>query len=220
MNASTTSDQGGARPARGRPARTPQQAADTRARITSRALELFRSHGYEGISMRRLSAEAGCTPATLYQYFENKFDILQSLWADVLGELFDQLDAIAAAEQDPAARLLSVSETYVRFWLDRRESYYLVFMSGGITQDDVTRFMGDEALLARFAVFRRSIADVLGPQCPPEDAELRSELLVCGLNGIAQGLITISGYPWSDPSALVRALTAAASGPLPSAPPG
>jgi AcrR family transcriptional regulator len=196
---------------RGRPARTPQQIADMRAHIASRALELFREHGYVGISMRRLAAEAGCTPMTLYQYFENKFEILRTLWADVLGELFDRLDATATAERDPVVRLDVISQQYVEFWLDRREHYYLVFMSGGITQDDVALVMGDEALIARFDLFRRCIADVLGNEHPPEDTQLRSEVLVCGLNGVAQGLITMSGYPWSDPTALVRTMTRVAA---------
>lgn len=199
------------RPARGRPARTPAQVADMRAHITAVALELFRQHGYAGISMRRLAAEAGCTPMTLYQYFDNKFEILRTLWSDVLGELFERLEAVAAAEREPVTRLDAVSQGYVEFWLEHRDRYHLVFMSGGITQDDVSLFMGDEALIARFDIFRRCLSDVLGHEHPPADIQLRSEVLVCGLNGIAQGLVTMSGYPWADMRALVRTMTAVAS---------
>ncbi|MEZ5226686.1 MAG: TetR/AcrR family transcriptional regulator [Acidimicrobiales bacterium] len=58
-----------------------------RAHIAGCALELFRSDGYAGVSMRRLAGSAGCTPMTLYKYFENKFEILQLIWADVFVEL-------------------------------------------------------------------------------------------------------------------------------------
>lgn len=60
--------------------------------------------------MRRLAHESGITPMTLYKYFENKFEILGTLWADVLSEVFDRLDALAANESDPAARLNAVAE--------------------------------------------------------------------------------------------------------------
>ena len=67
------------RAARGRPARTPEQVAEMRAHIASCALELFSREGFAAISMRRLAQESGCTPMTLYKYFQNKFEILGTL---------------------------------------------------------------------------------------------------------------------------------------------
>ena len=49
--------------------------------------------------------------------------------------------------------------------------------------------------------------DLLEPSATPDDIEVKAEVLVCGLNGIAQALITLSGYPWADATALVQALT-------------
>jgi AcrR family transcriptional regulator len=208
--AGTNGDEARAR--RGRPARTPEQVAEMRAHIAACALDLFCEEGFEGISMRRLAHESGCTPMTLYKYFENKFEILGMLWADVLGDLFDRLDGLAAAESDPAVRLRAVAEGYVEFWLDHRDHYYLVFMSGGITQADVSSFMGDEVLMARFDVFRSCIAEALGERAEHEEIRVRSEVLVCGLNGIAQGLVTMSGYPWAAPKTLVLGVTSGVLG--------
>lgn len=69
------------------------------------SLELFSQEGFAAVSMRRLAQESGCTPMTLYKYFKNKFEILGMLWADVLGDLFDRLDRLAATESDPVVRL-------------------------------------------------------------------------------------------------------------------
>ena len=198
--------------ARGRPALTPEQVAETRAHIVACASTLFHQEGYESISMRRLAREAGCTPMTLYRYFENKFEILRALWSDVFGELFDRLDETAALTDDPAARLDAVARGYVEFWLDHREQYFLVFMSGGITQDDVSGFMSDDAVLVRFDLFRSCVGEVLGAHAAPDDVRVASEVLVAGLNGIVQGLVTISGYPWSDPTTLVDRLVAGVVG--------
>ncbi|MBL1436463.1 MAG: TetR/AcrR family transcriptional regulator [Rhodobacteraceae bacterium] len=192
------------RPPRGRPQRTEKQIAEMRAKISARALRLFQEEGYEAISMRRLAKEAGLTPMTLYKYFDSKIDILRSLWAGIFGELFIDLEKIAAREPDPQARIHAVSLRYVTYWLDSPDHYFMVFMSKGISQLDVRGFVEADATLAWFYVLRDSLSAALGDGVEPPVKRLKSELLLCILNGIAHNLITISSYPWSDHEDLVR----------------
>ena len=187
---------------RGRPARSPEQIADMQAHISACALRLFQDEGYEAVSMRRLAQEAGCTTMTLYKYFENKIDILRFLWAEVFAELFDGLGKQAAEEDDPVARLTLIATGYVSYWLDHRDHYFMVFMSGGVSQADVVGFVSDSETLARFDLLRTSLHAALG-EVEAEALRIKSELLLCMLNGIAHNLITIPGYPWSDPGKLV-----------------
>lgn len=192
------------RRARGRPARSPARIADMRAHISACALRLFREEGYAAVSMRRLAREAGCTPMTLYKYFDDKIDILRALWADVFAELFDTLDRLAAAEDDPVARLKAVALGYVSYWLEHRENYFMVFMSGGVSQADVEGFVADGATRDRFELLRTCLDAASGGEAGVEKLRLESELLLCTLNGIAHNLITLSGYPWSQPESLVH----------------
>ena len=174
-----------------------------RSQIAACALKLFQQEGYAAISMRRLAQEAGCTAMTLYQYYDSKFDILSALWAEVFGRLFDELGRIALTECDPKERLNAVALGYVSYWLEHREHYFMVFMSGGVSQADVTGFVSGSDTLARFELLHTSLQAALGD----DDAEVlrvKAELLLCMLNGIAHNLITIGGYPWSDPEKLVR----------------
>lgn len=189
---------------RGRPVRSTEQIADMRAHITACALKLFQQDGYAAISMRRLAQEAGCTAMTLYKYYDSKFDILGALWAEVFGRLFDELGRIAETECDPEARLNAVALGYVSYWLEHREHYFMVFMSGGISQADVTGFVSSSKALARFDLLRTSLHAALAGDTDAEVLRLKTELLSCMLNGIAHNLITIGGYPWSDPEKLVR----------------
>lgn len=189
---------------RGRPVRSTAQIVEMRAHIAACALKLFQQDGYAAISMRRLAQEAGCTAMTLYKYYDSKFDILSALWAEVFGRLFDELGRIAATECDPEARLNSVALGYVRYWLEHREHYFMVFMSGGISQADVTGFVSGSDTLARFDLLRTSLLAALGGDVDAEGLDLKTELLSCMLNGIAHNLITIGGYPWSAPEKLVR----------------
>ncbi|SDL90639.1 TetR/AcrR family transcriptional regulator [Maricaulis salignorans] len=192
---------------RGRPARSPEQIADMRGQISACALRLFQGEGYAAISMRRLAQEAGCTAMTLYKYFDSKIDILRTLWADVFDELFDGLEQIAARHSEPVARLNAVATGYVAYWLEHREHYFMVFMSGGVSLSDVVGFVSDPALLARFEMLRTHLDCALGGDTEAGELRLKTDLLMCALNGIAHNLITINGYPWSDPEKLVRQAT-------------
>ncbi len=190
---------------RGRPALSDDELADMRHQIADCALRLFQEDGYDAVSMRRLAREVGCTVMTLYRYFDRKIDILRHIWAEVFGELFDQLDHIAAKESDPAVRLQAVALGYVHFWLDQRERYFLVFMSSDVSQTDVSVFVDDDKVVERFNVFQDSLTSALGSEASAGEIALKTQLLLCTLNGISHNLITISAYPWIETDALVRA---------------
>jgi len=198
-----------ARQARGRPARSKAQIEDMRAAIAQSAMKLFREEGYEAVSMRRLAQEAGCTVMTLYKYFDGKIDVLRYLWGQVFGEMFDALDLLAARERNAERRLDAIALGYVEFWLARRDRYFMVFMSSGVTQSDVSVFVGDDPVLPRFALLRDCLATALGARAGGAEITLKFDLLLCALNGIAHNLITISAYPWSAPKKLVRAAVGA-----------
>lgn len=189
---------------RGRPARSAARIADMRGHIAACALRLFQQEGYAAVSMRKVAAEAGCTTRTLYAYFAAKIDILELLWSDVFAGLFDQLDALAAAEAEPVARLEAVAQAYLAFWLRHREHYFLVFMTGGITRAEVEGYVTTGGPRARFDLFSRCLAQALGPAADAATLPARGEALVCALNGMAQALITISGHAWQPPERLVR----------------
>ncbi|MFM9884477.1 MAG: TetR/AcrR family transcriptional regulator, partial [Burkholderiales bacterium] len=67
----------------GRPPLSSDQVEVARKRIADAARRLFRDEGFEAVSMRRLATEAGCTPMSLYTYFDGKIDVLRSVWGDV-----------------------------------------------------------------------------------------------------------------------------------------
>ncbi|MEM1397635.1 MAG: TetR/AcrR family transcriptional regulator [Pseudomonadota bacterium] len=196
---------------RGRPVQSEQDLAEMRAHIAACALRLFQEDGYQAVSMRRLASEAGCTVMTLYRYYERKIDILRALWGDVFEELFGLIDQTASEAllssdtKSPRDRLEAISNAYVSYWLDRREHYFLVFMSSGVSQNDVSVFVGDDQAVARFGVFFDALGLALGGTASEEDLMVKAQLLLCSLNGIAHNLITISAYPWVDPEILVKA---------------
>jgi AcrR family transcriptional regulator len=154
--------------------------------------------------MRKIAKEADLTAMTIYRYFDGKIEILSKIWVQIFADLFDQLEIQIEQAQSPAQRLRVAALSYVKYWLDNREHYFLVFMSKGIQQTDVKGFIEHADTLARFDIFRRCVAEIFPSSSAQALVRLKSELLICTLNGIAQNLITVSSYPWAPPEEIVQ----------------
>jgi AcrR family transcriptional regulator len=66
-----------------------------RARVEHVALDLFRRHGFERVTVERIAGEAGIGAATFYRYFGTKDGVLfdyQSRWLQDLRRAADGLD--------------------------------------------------------------------------------------------------------------------------------
>jgi AcrR family transcriptional regulator len=66
-----------------------------RTRVEHVALDLFRRHGFEQVTVERIAAEAGIGSATFYRYFGTKDGVLfayQQRWLDDIRRAADGLD--------------------------------------------------------------------------------------------------------------------------------
>ena len=50
--------------------------------IREQALDTIVRHGFDGLSMQKLAKEVGVSPATIYIYFENRDDLILSLYRE------------------------------------------------------------------------------------------------------------------------------------------
>lgn len=195
------------KPARpGRPVISEDKKQRMRAEIAASAQHLFQTEGYSQVSMRRIASDIGCSPMTLYKYYDAKIDILRTLWADVFGRVFDRLDTLETAGAAPRERLTRLANSYVDYWLNHTEHYRLVFMADGVTQPDVSIFIDNPEIIARYQIFASAIIDVTG-ELPADVLKLKLDGLICILHGITHNLITISGYDWSAAQELVDITT-------------
>lgn len=183
---------------RGRPAISAEKRESMENRISETARKLFHTEGYSTVSMRRIASEIGCSPMTLYKYYDAKIDILRTLWSDVFKELFTSLDQFVVNDADPVERLVLLSTAYVDYWLRNREEYRLVFMADGVTQSDVSVFVDNPEIIARYDVLASSILAACPKASDADALKVKLDALICTLHGIAHNVITISNYPWAD----------------------
>jgi len=190
---------------------SPEQRVQMRARIAHVAAGLFKDSGYTAVSMRRIAKELGCTPMAIYSYYDSKIDILRTLWDEIFKTLFDRLDTLPPASSARAG-LLNLGAAYVKYWLEHPEHYRLVFMSEGVTQPEVSMFLGNTQIIARYNVFLDAIQKAAGDELDDENLAVKLDFFLSTLHGIAHNHITISGYDWSAPEQQIEYAVRAISG--------
>ena len=187
---------------RGRPGISAIKKHQMRRKIALSAQQLFQTEGYSQVSMRRIASDIGCSPMSLYNYYDSKIDLLRTLWADVFEDVFEVLAGVQGSDLESSEKLNLLALAYVGYWLDHTEHYRLVFMAEGVTQPEVSTFLEHPEIVARYQIFAAAIVEVTGA-IPDEQLKHKLDGFICFLHGIAHSLITISGYEWSSPTSLV-----------------
>ncbi|NND00383.1 MAG: TetR/AcrR family transcriptional regulator [Gammaproteobacteria bacterium] len=106
---------------------TPSEVLQFRQRLVDLALQAFAEHGLQGISLRALAAEAGCSRTTPYRYFKNKADILAAVRQSGFQRMADATESAAESERDPDNKLLVLARAYLRFAVEWPDAYRVMF---------------------------------------------------------------------------------------------
>lgn len=99
-----------------------QQFREAMRRVAENA---FATRGAQGVTMRELAKELGCSAMTPYRYFRDKDDILAMVRTAAFNRFAAQLEA--AAKNAPVNNRSGVAEAYVAFALDEPHAYRLMF---------------------------------------------------------------------------------------------
>jgi AcrR family transcriptional regulator len=118
-----------------------KQKADRERRILEAATRLFQKAGYEGTTIERIAELAEVSAGTLYNYYENKGDLLVAIVALEVNEVLRAGERLVADPPDDVEKALG---TLLRIYLD----HSLVYLSKEMwryamaisTQQPETRF--------------------------------------------------------------------------------
>jgi AcrR family transcriptional regulator len=93
---------------------------ETRTRIRTAAIELFRRKGFEQTTMREIAAEAGVATGAAYYYFDSKDAIVLAFYDQAQKEMEPLVEAALAVDGEFAERLHALLEVKLRYFEPNR----------------------------------------------------------------------------------------------------
>ena len=117
--------------------RQAQKRIRTTETILTAAKELIHENGFNRLSLRAVAARAGFSPASLYEYFTGKDDIIDSLCAQIDQSWAERLQAL---ETIPAIML-----AYVEFGLTAPDDFQLLYQRAMLPnqEEHIPRLFGE-----------------------------------------------------------------------------
>lgn len=189
---------------RGRPPRDTEAVEDQRTHLLAAAERLFAARGYEGVSMRNVAREAGCSAAALYRLFPHKRALLRTIWEDALASLDASLERAAGRESDPMARLRALGAGYVAFWVANPDHFRAMFLIEDKVTDPGERYFAHTSPnLARLVrLFQVEAQTAVDAGILAGDPGQGVELIFCALHGVTAGVIGMPEYDWGPADVL------------------
>lgn len=185
-----------------------ERRTDTREQIQAVALELFAEQGYERTSLREIAERLGVTKAAVYYHYRTKEEILESLFADLLGGIDEVL--AWAREQPPGPDVRrGVLERYSALLggpSGGRAARLVRFLQEG--QNSIKELSAGAAMRARF----RQLSELLVDPQGPVDEQLRGRLSLIALHLGAFATDMLTGDADERRAAALRVATELATG--------
>ena len=185
-----------------------QAQSQVRQAILEAARAVISTAGYTGLSMRRLAQDIGYTPKTLYRYFTDKDDLLSELIEADLERFVTHLEAVAAAQGDPAHRLDAVAVAYVAYGIAHPHAYQVMFL---LREHPLSR----EAAVKQHHIQGRRLQELLrrvvsesGRVPAALDGRLVVQALRCALHGVVALRLVRPQADWTAWETLVTHLVA------------
>lgn len=161
---------------------------------------LMSEEGPESVSMRRIAAEAGYSPGTIYQYFEDHRELLFAIREFDMNAATELIAQSAAGEKDPAKRLRKLFVGSVQYWLAHLDHFDLLFSGPGVGRKPGSVPFGQSESVARsLALYRGAVEEFLATlRKPPLDTVLATDILIATSHGVIAFPRLTSTMQWSD----------------------
>jgi len=115
------------------------QAQKTRSLIISSAHKLFKTNGFEKVTIEEIAQSAKVSASTIYSLFQSKLGILRALMNEALAyDDFEELVRRAVIEKSPTKRL-ALSATIARQIYDAERAQQGIFQSASILDAELKK---------------------------------------------------------------------------------
>ena len=183
--------------------RRAREKKQLRQQILVAARELFVTEGYENISMRKIANKIEYSPTTIYLYFKDKADLLDSVCQETLINLLNTLEQLKNDKSDPVETLRRSGQAYVEFGLKYPQDYKLTF----VIRPQFQKGLGLEEGSVGEKVFnylREMVSECIQQkQFRQADVETTGQVLWSAVHGVTLLLIDFPDFPWTEKDKLI-----------------
>jgi len=143
--------------------RKERETAHLREKILDAALRVFAAQGYGKVSMRKIAALIDYSPTTIYRFFKNKGELLETTVAGTFGDLSAKFARVKAeGNDDPLGALKAMVREYTIYCVEHADMFRLFSDIASFEMEDgimYERLGGTRYLVYQswFACIRQSI---------------------------------------------------------------
>ncbi|GMR14134.1 MAG: TetR/AcrR family transcriptional regulator [Gemmatimonadota bacterium] len=136
-------------------------------RILSEAAVVFAEKGYDGASIRDISAAAGVSLSGLYYYVRSKEELLYLIQRQCFQTILDQLDAALCAVSDPEQRLTLLISNHLGFFASNMSEMKVLSHEADVLSGDYAREITDQK--REYSAIVSDLLRTLAPQAQSVD---------------------------------------------------
>ena len=183
--------------------RRAREKEQLRQQILSAARELFVNEGYENVSMRKIANKIEYSPTTIYLYFKDKADLLDSVCQETLLNLLNTLENLKENTSDPVETLRKSGKVYIEFGLKYPQDYKLTFVIRPQFQEDLGLQEGSIGEKV-FNYLRVMVSECIKQKIFRQvDVETTGQVMWSAVHGVTLLLIDFPDFPWTEKDKLI-----------------
>jgi AcrR family transcriptional regulator len=99
--------------------------------IIKTAMQLFIEEGIDNVSIRKIADKIEYSPGSIYSYFTDKGEIIHAIHTEGFEKLY-ALQRTLDDVLDPLEKLSKMGELYMKFAMENKDYYDLMFIAKGI----------------------------------------------------------------------------------------
>ena len=189
--------------------RRAREKKELRQEILDAARDLFVREGFENVSMRKIAEKIEYSPTTIYLYFHDKSDLLDSICEETFARLVRKQSALDQTVEDPVERLEKGLRAYIEFGLRHPNHYKVTFMMPqAIPNPELcprSREMGQKAFGNLRGMLEECAAKGL---IEIQDLETSAQCVWAMVHGLTSLMIGKPHYQWAERNHLIDTLLA------------
>ena len=183
--------------------RRARQKEQLRQKILLAARELFVNEGYDNVSMRKIADKIEYSPTTIYLYFKDKAELLDSVCKETLLHLLNTLEQLKRDKGDPVETLRKSGRAYVEFGLKYPQDYKLTFVIRPQFQKGLGLQEGSVGEKV-FDYLRTTVSECMQQKIFRQmDVETTGQVLWAAVHGVTLLLIDFPDFPWAEKDKLI-----------------